>query len=247
MMKISEKNGIYYLDEGRLELYTPQKYLGSVNNIEGEKAHVMGLVLYKYYDKLTDTKPSKVGVLNDPSMVVFYPVDISMNVKDKIWTGIYDYSNENEYTVLHFQKGSRLMNRDIVRNLDNVTIFMDLMLSSKIDNNIPYNMLSQCWIKNLNMNKQSLDVPYSIINLLIYKLCVSIKTPNKQFGEIFGKDPKISPVAYKFVSIRQICASDSVYNALSFEDMNSMIDASLNMTQLEKDQKISPLEKIIKY
>ena len=49
-MKISEKNGVYYLDEGKLELYTPQKYMGSINTIDGDKANIMGLVLYKYYD-----------------------------------------------------------------------------------------------------------------------------------------------------------------------------------------------------
>lgn len=246
-MKISEKNGVYYLDEGKLELYTPQKYMGSINTIDGDKANIMGLVLYKYYDKVTDTKPVKVGVLNDPSMVVFYPVDIQTNVMDNIWGNKYDITNTNEYTVLQFEKGSRLMNKDIVCNLDNVTLFMDLLLGSKIDNNIPYNMLAQCWIKNIDMNRQNLEVPFSIINLIIYKLCVSQKNPNKQFGELFGKDPKISPVAYKFIGIRQICANDSVYTALSFEDMNSMIDASLNMTQSERDQKVSPLEQIIKY
>lgn len=246
-MKISEKNGIYYLDEGKLELYTPQKYLDSINSIDGERTNIMGLCLYKYYNKVTDKKPSKVGVFNNPSMIVCYPLDIFKNVKDKIWDGVYDYSNENEYTVLHFEGGSRLMNKNIIKNLDNITMFMDLLFGSKLDNNIPYNLLSQCFIKCLDMNGESLGVPYSIMNLVIRKLCVSIKDPSKSFGEIYGKNPKISPVAYKFIGIRQICASDSVYTAISFEDMNSMLDASLNMTQKEKDQNISPLEKIIKY
>ena len=179
-MKISEKNGVYYLDEGKLELYTPQKYMGSINTIDGDKANIMGLVLYKYYDKVTDAKPAKVGVLNDPSMVVFYPVDIQTNVMDNIWGNKYDITNTNEYTVLQFEKGSRLMNKDIVCNLDNVTLFMNLLLGSKIDNNIPYTMLAQCWIKNIEINRKKLEVQFSIINLRIYKIYVSQKNHNKQ-------------------------------------------------------------------
>ena len=246
-MKLVEKNGIYYLDEGRLDLYTPQSYLSTINRIDGETMNAFGLMFYKYYKNPKDTKPTKVGVLNDPSMITLYPVDINMKVKDKIWDGIYEDANENEYTVLSFNAGGRLMNQNIVKNLDNVTTFMDLMLGRKLDNNIPYNMLVQCWIKNLDMNGESLGIPYTDLNLVVYELCRSKKDNSKRFGELFGRNPKMSPVGYEFVGIRQICASNSVFTALSFEDMNSMLDSSLNITQKEKDQKVSPVEQIIKF
>ena len=131
--------------------------------------------------------------------------------------------------------------------MDNVNLFLELLLGSKLDNNIPYTYLSQAWVKNMSMNDNDLGVPITTIDLIIYELCRYINDKSKPFGAVYGKDPTISPVAYRFANIREICATNSVFTALAFEDMNSMLDASLNMTQKEKDQKISPLEQIIKF
>ena len=246
-MKMTEKNGILYLESGRLELYTPSSYGDGINSMEGEIFHVFGLCPYKFYEKVTDKKPKKVGVLNIPSMIMTYPADVEMNVTDTIWNGIYDYSNANSYTVLEFADKHMFMTKNIIRRLDNVNMFMNMILGTKLDNNIPYNMLSRAWIKNMVMNDNDLGVPSTTIDLIIYELCRYIEDSSKPFGSVFGKNPKMSPVAYRFAGIREVCAANSVFTALAFEDQNSMLDASLNMTQQEKDQKISPLEQIIKF
>ena len=245
-MKTTIKGNIMYLSEGKLEIFTPQHYLGSVSRIDGNKVICMGLVPYKFYSKVTDKKPSKVGILNNPSMTTFYPVDIEQNITDSIWDGIYNYSNENTYMKLTFESGSMLMDQFIVKKLDNVTTFSDMLLAGKIDNNIPYHYLSQAWIKNMVMNAVSLNVPVTVVNMVIYELCRSIKNKDIRFASVIGKDPKTSPVAYKFANIRAICASNSVFSALSFEDMNAMLDSSLNMTLQNKEQNVSPVEQIIK-
>lgn len=245
-MKVTSKNNILYLSDGKLEIFTPQKYLGSINTIQGDKVIAMGLVPYKYYAKSTDKKPTKVGVLNNPTATTFFPVDIEQNVTDRIWDGVYDYSNENVYMKLTFTGGSRLMEQFVVKNLDNVVDFADLLLSAKLDNNIPYQYLSRAWIKNMDMNDVSLSIPATVVNMVIYELCRSVKNKDIRFASVIGKDPKVSPVAYTFANIRQICASNSVYTALAFEDMNAMLDSSLNMTIQGKEQKTSPVEQIIK-
>lgn len=244
-MKLSSKNNVTYLNEGRLEIFTPQSYLGSSTDIDGEKVKCLGLVPYKFYSKITDKKPSKIGVFNSPSKTTFYPVDIEQNVTDRIWTGVYSESNENEYMKLTFESGGKLYDQFGVKGLDNVVLFTDLLLGGKIDNNIPYTILATAWIKNMTMNNVSLSVPAPVINMIISELCRSQKDPNKKFAYVIGKDPKVSPVSYKFANIREICASNSVYAALSFEDMNSMLDSSLNMTAQGKPQNISPVEQIM--
>lgn len=246
-MKMTEKNGIFYLDSGKIELYTPSSYAEGINSIDGEIFNLFGLCPYKYYEKPTDKKPKKVGILNNPSMITTYPVDMRRDVEDRIWDGIYDYSNMNSYTVLEFEAGHKFMAKNIIQRLDNVNMFMNMILGTKIDNNIPYPYLSPAWIKNMDMNDNDLGVPATTIDLIIYELCRYVEDTSKPFGSVFGKKPDMSPVAYRFANIREVCASNSVFTALAFEDMNSMLDASLNMTQQEKDQKISPLEQIIKF
>ena len=245
-MKITAKDNVCYLSDGRLEIFTPQKYLGSSSHIDGDKVLALGLVPYKFYAKITDKKPIKVGIFNNPSITTFYPVDIEQNVTDGIWTGIYDYTNENEYMKLVFEGGGKLFDQFGVKHLDNVVLSTDLLLAGKLDNNIPYSYLATSWIKNMVMNNVSLSVPATVINMIIYELCRSVHNKDVRFASVIGKDPKTSPVAYRFANIREICASNSVFSALAFEDMNSMLDASLNMTLMEKEQKISPLEQLIK-
>ena len=246
-MKFSEKNGTLYLEQGRMELYTPYEYGERVNSIDGDLFTVMGFLPYKYYAKATDKTPTKVGILNNPSMINTYPVDISRKVTDNIWGNKYKHSNENEYTVLHFEEGHRFMEKNIIMKLDNVTIFMDLLLAGKIDNNIPYTYLSQAWIKNMLMNDHDLQVPATTIDLVLYELCRYAGDKSKPFGMVYGKDPTIPPIAYTFATIREVCAANSVFTGLAFEDMNSMLDASLNMTKSEREQKISPIEQTIKF
>lgn len=237
------------LKSGRLELYTPQHYIDNSSNairIAGDTVSTLGLLPYKFYAKETDKKPTKVGIFNNPSVVTFYPVNISQNVFDGIWDGIYDYSNRNEYAVMTFTAGRKIMNKHIVKNLNNVVLFTDYLLAGKLDNNIPYNMLSAAWVKNMVTNNVNLEVPGSVIGLIIRQLCRDVKNRDRVFADVIGKDPKVSPVAYAFANIRTICAATSVFTALAFEDMNSMLDSSLNMTSKEKEQIISPVEQVLK-
>lgn len=245
-MKTIIKDSIIALESGRLEVYTPQDYLGSVNNIRGNEIVIMGLVPYKYYNKASDTKPAKVGILNRPTMLTMYPTDIEQNVKDGIWDGVYKDFTVKEYTRLTFTEKHDIMDRYTVKSLDNVSTFTELLLGGALDNNIPYTMLSETWIKNMIMNDVNLSVSGTVVNLIIREMCRSKHDNSIQFAKVIGKDPKVSPVAYTFGNFRQICASNSVFTAIAFEDMNSMLDASLNMTKKEKEQKISPIEQTIK-
>ena len=245
-MEFTEKENILWLKQGRLEIYTPQNYLDKINHIYGESMQILGLAPYKWYKNKDDKKPTKVGVCNTPTIITVYPTDIEQDVEDDIWHGVYDISNLNMYTKLTFDEGSRVMNKYLVESLDSVTNFTSLIIDASLDNNIPYPYLGRAWIKNQLLNGKDLHVPATTLNAVFYELCRWQKNKDVRFGSVLGKDPKHSPVDYKFIGIRQACASNSVFAALAFEDMNSMLDSSLNMTAKEKEQNISPLEQIIK-
>jgi hypothetical protein len=119
-------------------------------------------------------------------------------------------------------------------------------MARKVDNNIPYPLLSKIFTKNSTDNGVDLGVPIQIIDLIIYKVCRDKKDVSRPFGQIIGKNPKVSPIAYQFANMRDICGADSVFAALTFEDMNTMLDSSLNMTMNGDSQNLSPTEQIIK-
>ena len=89
-MKLSIKDDTIYLDEGKMEIFTPQDYIGTVATINGDILKTFGAAVYKYYKNPKDKKPSKVGTLMLPSFLNFFPTYIDQNVKDTIWDGVYD-------------------------------------------------------------------------------------------------------------------------------------------------------------
>lgn len=241
-MNIKVKDGYLYLEAGYLELYLPQYYLDhNIAKIIGSNINTLGFMNYKYYTK-EGTKPTKIGVLNVPANVNLTPNDIIFNVKDTI----YPDGNIGEYITLKFYTGDKIMRNNTTKSLDNVVYFTNLLLAGKIDNNIPYDIITKGWVTNMTMNGVNFNVPSTILELIVSEMCRDKTNNERPFRKVVGKNPDTDMVAYYPSNIRTICSLNSVFAALTFEDMNSMLDASLNITAKGKKQNISPVEKIIK-
>ena len=95
------------------------------------------------------------------------------------------------------------------------------------------------------MNDVSLHVPVTTLSTIVMQMCRDPKNPNKTFAQYIAKQKNPSMIGYRFANIRELSAS-SVFGGLSFEDFNYMADLGLSTTKEEKDQKISPIEDILK-
>lgn len=242
-MKTSVKDGFLYLDEGKLELYLPVYYLEhKLAYQEGNIMNSFGLMSYKYYQKFDSKEPTKIGTIGIPSMTVFFPSNIIQNITTKITPD----SPENTYYVLEFTKGDKITSMFVRKDADNIVTYMNLLLAGKIEGSIPYTEIDQLFIKTMTMNGADLGVPGTVIELIVAQLCRDGKDKGQPFSKTIGKNPNVPPRSYRTSNIRSICASNSVFAALSFEDMNAMLDSSINMTAKEKEQNISPIENIIK-
>lgn len=245
-MKLSvNKNNMVVLDKGRLELFVDQKYMGKkLGNLSGSTLTAIGLLPYRLYKTINDTTPCEVGrynTLNIPSMVEFHPTKLDMDVSVKL----YPDSETKKYTVMTFDAGTEMWSQYGIQSLENAMLFLDAILGGQLDNNIPYTMLVPAWVNNLKMNGQSAGVPISIMEIIIHAMCRDKRT-GKPFGEVLGKDPEHSLIGYNFMDVRE-ASTASIFGAISFEDQNAMLDVAINMTLQNKEQRISPLEKVIKY
>lgn len=242
-MKIStNKDNMMELDQGVLELFVDQRYIGGKFGVKsGSSFETFGLLPYRWYKKETDKNPSKFGTMNIPSMLEFRPITMDENKSVKI----YPESDDKKYMIMRFEPGVPMWPKYNVQKLTNAQMFVDLILGGKLDNNIPYTMIAPAWIKNLKLNNIALGVPIVIIELIVHAMCRDKKT-GKPFGEVIGKDPNHALIGYEFLDIRHAAAA-SIFGALSFEDQNAMLDIAINTTLQDKEQRISPLEKIIKY
>ena len=224
-----------------LEAYIPEFYFK--NNKLGERLgssiKAFGLFNVRVF---IGNKGLKLETFNLPSMIFLYPSVIETK-KLKL---IDEQDDEEEYVVLKFFKGSKVTPNTISQDATNVELFLDFICGGKLPKTIAYNQIIQIWQKNLTLNNINFGVTSTILEIIVMEIYRNKKKPEETFAKLWGVEPNVSQYSYKRANIREICAKNSVFAALTFEDMDSMITSSLNITNYKRTETESPIEKIIK-
>ena len=238
---ISIEDGMAVLNKGRLEVFVYQKYFGKLAEISGEVVKSIGLLPYYWYAKWDDTKPAKIGTLKLPCIGEFHPDSIDIGTKVKV----YPESDEKEYTKLTFMEKDRCWSNLLIKTANCPIDFTDALFAAQLDTNIPYNLLVPYWEAIGLKNGVNFGVSGPAMEIVIRQLCRYKKDRNILYSQILEKNPKIGQVSYQFMNSRDLCAVSGVFPSISFEDMNSMIDNSINITNKGLPQQHSPIEDII--
>lgn len=236
----------FVLQKGVLQIYVLQKYIDTnIGKIEGSTVSTLGLLPYRWYESLKDVDAGKApavsGTISIPSYIKFYPQDVDSD-RDVL---IYPESYVKPYCILTFGDGYKCFQSEIIQDLDNVTLYEETFLDGRMDDNIPYNMLTPSWIMNMTMNDISLHVPVTVLSTITAQLCRDPKNMDKRWCEVIANQRTPKMIGYRFANIREMSAS-SVFGGLSFEDFNYMVDIALSMSKEDREQKKSPIEDILK-
>lgn len=225
-----------------MEAYIPEFYFASqLAENYGSALRVFGLFNIRVFnDKGT---AMKVETFNMPTLIYIYPSEI--DYKDLQLIDGEDGSVES-YCVAKFYKGNTILKSNIPQDASNVELFLDLLCGGKIPTTIPYGQILQIWQKNLLLNGVKLGVTATVLEVIISEIYRNKKKPEETFAHFIGRNPNASQYAYKTANIREICARNSTFAALTFEDMDQMITSSLNINKYNKQETDSPIEKIIK-
>ena len=97
------------------------------------------------------------------------------------------------------------------------------------------------------MNNVNLGVPNYVLEMIISVMYRDKNDPTQKFASVFGKDPNVSEYDYQTCNIRRACQYASTFSAITFEDVDTMITASLNRSAQNKEEAYTPIEEIIKY
>ena len=222
-----------------LEIYIPDRFFKTnLAQIEGSIIRTFGLLFHSVFDQ-NDNVISK-GLINLPTI-------IHLNLKDIDTRKMSLHENEDSelYQVIKYYKNDIVMAAGLQPDSTNAESFVDMLISGKL-NYVPYNKLLSVWQKNLKLNKMKLGVPSSILELILSELYRDKTDPSYKFSRAVNENPKISQYKYRAANVRELCSRNSTFAALTFEDMDSMITASLNMHKYNKKQTESPIEKVIK-
>ena len=112
--------------------------------------------------------------------------------------------------------------------------------------NIDYSKIKPLWDKNLSMNGVSFGVPSATMSVIISEVYRCKEKPELKYAKVVGKNFTKVQLDYITSNIREICARNSTFAALTFEDFDAMLTASLNIKNYNRRESISPVEKIIK-
>lgn len=226
-------------DGNYLECYIPDYYFQrSFAEQAGSTLKVFGVFSLRTFDG--KGKPDKLETLSLPLFISLFAVEVEERT-----IALLPNRDPEKYHVAKFYKGNKIMSKYVIPDSTNVEIFLKMMLQGKLPDTIPYDKIIDIWHSNLKLNNVSIGTTSCIPEIIISEIYRDRKNPDKKFATTVGKDPSTSMYDYKTANIREICARQSTFTAITFEDMDSMITSSLNMDD-SKEQVESPIEKIIK-
>ncbi len=236
-IKMVDDNIVF--DGHYLECYIPDYYMsGTLAEQAGSTLKVFGLFSLRTFDGKGN--PGKLETLAIPMFISLFAVDVEEKT-----LALLPGREPEKYHVAKFYKGDKITSKYVIPDSTNVEIFLSMMLRGKLPDTIPYDKIIDIWHSNLKLNNVNIGTTSCIPEIIISEIYRDRKNPDHKFATRVGKDPKTSMYDYKTANIREICARQSTFTAITFEDLDSMLTTSLNRDN-DKEQVVSPIEKIIK-
>ena len=225
-----------------MEAYVLDKlFKKNLNEVVGEDVDLFGLFNYRVSNKKGEIDPkSKLYTFNFPSKIVTKPTSIE-TAELELLPGC----GVQKYRVLKYYNGDAMMEcLQVVKSITNVETLVNMFLSASIPNTIPYEKLPEVFMTGLFINGETGNVNASTISVYISELNRYKKDTSIPFRKIAGKG-NCSSYDYVPANVRSVCANNSTFSALTFEDIDTMMVYSINKKRYNKPQNASPIEQII--
>lgn len=239
MFKRDKDNNIV-LDAPYCEFYIPKSFFESSKKFAEDftdTIRVLGIFPIGIFE---NNKRTEIRTFN-------VPLFIQLKVYDSEWQDITLPSGHTERCkVCKYFKDNILFSGVVVEDSKNAEVYLNAIIAGALPDTIPYTHSLDIWRQNLELSNVNFGVS-SVSLEAILAVCHRYKNkPEIKFAKKFGSSLDVSEYDYVTASIRQICQYTSTFNALIYEDFDSMVTASINRCREGKEEQESPLEKIIK-
>ena len=226
-----------------MELYIPEYYYEiGVAIDKGNIVEFIGLVNFKVFKSPTDSD-GILETLNFPSMMSTKPNSM-LSKEIEVVKG----SGVTKTRILKYYNGDTVMlTTSVVQSVENCEMFIKLLNAGKIPNTIPYENVFHLFLKNLEINNMNLNVSAVLLETIVSEMYRGKGKLDTPFRKIVGKNPATSQLDYEALNMRDLCSFNSTFNAVTFEDLDSMLMTSINRERYGKNNTYSPIENILKY
>lgn len=232
------------LDANYMEIYLPEEYFtNKIASTMGTSVRTLGIFHFGIYaSDVIKEGDGKIYSLN-------LPLFISLNLKDMYKTKkkLKKELQTTDYNVLTYHKGDVIIEElNLIQDSEAVAKFINLLHSGKLPSDIPYDKVISLYHDTLAFNGVDIGVPSFVLEIIIADLYRNRRDISKPFRLEAGKG-KASMYDYETVNIKAIPALNSTFTAISFENMDQSIIASINRSRENIPELVSPVEKTIKY
>jgi len=220
-----------------LRVYIPNSYFeNEIAEYIGSNIETIGIFYFSVHnDENEDYSKGNIHSLKIPSMITLYTEKI-----EKLKLSI-NKQDEEIYTILSFNLNDVfLQNTHIIKSPKNTLSFINLLHYGKLPSNIKYEEIISIYRTNLQLNDVNLKVPSLILESIISELCRDKNDRNIPFRLSKGNE-------FSYAPIKMLPHLNSTFSSISFEDPNKGLALSIKRTKDNKEQALSPVEKVIKY
>lgn len=239
MIKIFKTiNSVVKVAAPNLRVYIPNSYFEE-GIAEYVGSNIETLAIFYMSIHKNDTEAVTLSSLHSLKLPATITIYATKKEKQKLRLG----DIEEMYTVLHFYEDEVFLpsTRTVQNTVQNTLNFINLLHYGKLPQNIKYEEIINIYRKNLELNKVNLKVPSVLLESIISELCRSKKDRNIPYR----LDKTMS--GFSYAPIKMLPHLNSTFASLSFEDPNKGIALSIKRTRENKEQALSPIEKVIKY
>jgi len=230
-----------------LDIYLPKKNFDrGISSYNGKFINTIGVFIF---DIKTDTIAKKKGF--GSFYTIKYPNPMQFSYSDQFtYKGTLDNGKvgSNEYNVFRLTKGDIFMNTTTVeQSSDAVIKFVNALHAGQIPESIPYRELIKLYLNAIDINHVNLKNPSVVFEMIISEICRDKSDLKKSFRESIRGKKDYNEFGYKSIDLKQLPSLNSTFAALSFQDFDRAVISGINMNNEGKKEKVSPIEKIIKY
>ena len=234
---------IFNKDNATFVFYVPANYFKNTSKVAiaeyvGQYVSMIGLCNYAIIDK--NGRRGEIKAFNFPTMMLCKPGEVD-EVSGKNLS--LDNTEPSDYVLLKFQKGDEVVSDiRVPQDISNVEMFFKMMIiTAKIPTTIPYDKLWELFYESASLNGLNYGLNIQLICLLISRICRDPNDVSKMFCNTDMKDMR----KYTEISIKAVPKYISPYQAITSENFDEAVRASVLMKDEVDSTPISPLEKIV--
>lgn len=235
-----ENDGQICLNVPYCEFYIPMYYFDPSNKFAQDfidRISILGIFNVGVFD---NGKLKEIKTFNLPTFI-----EINVYQKEEREVVLTD-GQPVKCLVCKYYKDNAICNSSIIEDSDNVSAYLNMIISGSLPKTIPYNKSLEIWRKCLELNNVGFGVSSTILELILSVVYRDKDNAEQKFCKKYGSDLSVSDFDYGLASIRQICQYASTFTALTYEDIDTMITTSINRQREGKEEAETPIEKIIK-